>query len=304
MASDECKVNMSYLKGYSQVVIACILYGLIGIFIELIGDMPLGSIIFYRLFFGLAAIALYLAVSGRFSELRLKEKKNNLLMLGLFEAAAVLAYFYSVRNTSVSTAVLLLYTAPVYVTLLSPLLLKEKNTSRSILALALSIAGVVLIIQPQNLNNGNSIPGIAFGLVSGLLYGLMIMTSRSLKDSYTGIAQATWSMIVSLIIFSPFALAISAEGLKNELHILILFGLVPTAIGGILYFNGLRLVKAQSASIISLLEPVSAVVFAYIILSEPISITTVLGGGFILLGAGIISREDKSKNGSAGLQSH
>lgn len=289
---------MSYLRGYSQVITACILYGLIGIFIELIGDMPIGSIIFYRLFFGLVAIALYLAVSGRFSELRLKEKKSSLLLLGLFEAAAVLAYFYSVRNTSVSMAVLLLYTAPIYVTLLSPLLIKENNTSRSILALALSIAGVVMIVQPQTLDNGNSIPGIVPGLASGLLYGLMIITSRSLKDSYTGIAQATWSMIVSLIIFSPFAFAISAEGLKNDLHLLILFGLVPTAIGGILYFNGLRLVRAQSASIISLLEPASAVVFAFIILSEPVAFTTVLGGGFILLGAGIISREDKSKNGS------
>ena len=286
---------MSYLKGYSQVVTACILYGLIGIFIELIGDMPLGSIIFYRLFFGLAAITLYLAVSGRFFELRLKEKKNNLLMLGLFEAAAVLAYFYSVRNTSVSMAVLLLYTAPIYVSLLSPLLLKEKNTSRSILALGLSIAGVVLIIQPT-LNNGNSIPGIAFGLVSGLLYGLMIMTSRSLKDSYTGIAQATWSMIISLMIFSPFALAISADALINDLHLLILFGLIPTAIGGILYFNGLRLVKAQSTSIISLLEPASAVVFAYIILSESIEYTTALGGLLILIGAFIIGREGTSKH--------
>lgn len=296
---------MSYLRGYSQVVIACILYGLIGIFIELIADMPIGSIIFYRLFFGLAAIALYLAVTGRFFELRLKEKKSRLLMLGLFEAVAVLAYFYSVRYTSVSMAVLLLYTAPIYVSLLSPLLLKEKSTSRSIIALALSITGVVMIVQPQILNNGNSISGVAFGLASGLLYGLMIMTSRSLKDSYTGIAQATWSMIVSLIIFSPFAFAISADGLKNDMHLLILFGLIPTAIGGILYFNGLRLVKAQSASIISLLEPASAVVFAYIILSEPVAFTTVLGGGFILLGAGIISREDRSKNGSSmGLQSH
>lgn len=292
-------LNLSYLKGYYQVVTACILYGLIGVFIELIGDMPLGSIIFYRLFFGLAATALYLAVSGRFYELKLKEKYVNLLMLGLLEAAAVLAYFYSVRNTSVSTAVLLLYTAPIYVTILSPFLLKEKNTSLSILALVLSITGVVLIIQPQILNNGNSISGIASGLISGMLYGLMIMTSRSLKDSYSGIAQAAWSMIISIIIFSPFSFAISADTIINDLHLLMLFGLIPTAIGGILFFNGLRLVKAQSASIISLLEPVSAVVFAFIILTEPLAFTTVLGGGFILLGAGIISREDKSKNGSS-----
>ncbi len=285
---------MSVLKGYSQVIAASILYGLIGIFIKLIGDMPLGSIIFYRLLFGLAAVTLYLAVSGRFFEMRLKEKKSYLLMLGLFEAAAVMANFYSIRYTTVSIAVLLLYTTPIYVTLLSPLVLKEKITPRSIVALALSVMGVVMVVQPQSRDSINII-GVALGLASGLLFALMILTSRKIRDIYTGTAQATWSMIISIIVFSPFAFAVSAQVLKNDLFLIILFGLLPTAIGGILYFNGLRWVKAQSASIISLLEPVSAVVFAFIILSEPIAITTVIGGGFILLGAAFISREDASE---------
>ena len=282
---------MSYIKGYSQVIAASILYGLIGIFIKLITDMPLGSIIFFRILFALAAITLYLAVSGRFSELKLKEKKSYLLMLGLFEAAAVLANFYSIRYTTVSIAVLLLYTTPIYVTLLSPLVLKENITRRSIIALVLSVTGVVLVVQPQTQQNGINIIGVALGLASGILFALMILTSKKIKDIYTGTAQATWSMIVSLIIFSPFAFAVNMDVLKDHMQLLILFGLIPTAIGGILYFSGLRLIKAQSASIISLLEPVSAVVFAFIILSEPIEYTTALGGGLIFLGAFITSRE-------------
>ena len=288
---------MSFFKGYSQVIAASILYGLIGIFIKLITDMPIGSIIFFRILFALGAITLYLFVSGRFFELRLKEKKGYLLMLGLFEAAAVLANFYSIRYTTVSIAVLLLYTTPIYVTLLSPLVLKENITKRSIIALVLSITGVVLVVQPQTLQNGINIIGVALGLASGLLFACMILTSRKIKDIYTGTAQATWSMIVSLIVFSPFAFAVSMDVLKDHMQLLILFGLIPTAIGGILYFSGLRLIKAQSASIISLLEPVSAVVFAFIILSNPIAITTVLGGGFILVGAFITSREGISKQG-------
>lgn len=288
---------MSYFKGYSYVIAASILYGLIGIFIKLITDMPLGSIIFFRILFALAAITLYLLVSGRFFELRLNEKKSYLLMLGLFEAAAVMANFYSIRYTTVSIAVLLLYTTPIYVTLLSPWVLKENITRRSIIALMLSVTGVVLVVQPQTLHDGINIIGVALGLASGLLFALMILTSRKIKDIYTGTAQATWSMIVSLIVFSPFAFAVSTDVLKDHMQLLILFGLIPTAIGGILYFSGLRLIKAQSASIISLLEPVSAVVFAFIILSNPIAITTVLGGGFILVGAFITSREDISKQG-------
>ena len=70
-----------------------------------------------------------------------------------------------------------------------------------------------------------------------------------------------------------------------------LFGLIPTAMALVLYLNGLMQVRAQNASIIALPEPASAVVFAYIILSEPVTASMLAGGALILLGAVIISRE-------------
>ncbi|VVB90117.1 EamA-like transporter family protein [uncultured archaeon] len=279
-------------KGYTQVIIASISYGLIGIFIKLISDIPLGSIIFYRLLFGLAAIAAYLAIFGRFDEIKLKGKKSYILLLGLFEAGAVLSYFYAVRYTTVSLAVLLLYTAPIYVTLLSPLILKENITSRSLFALLLAVTGAIIIIQPGSMLAGSmGIAGIIVGLASGLLYAMMILTSRHLKDYYSGTAQATWSMIVSIIVFSPFSMVVPSTVIFHNLFLLLLFGIVPTALGGILYLGGLRLVRAANASIISLLEPVSAVIFAFLILNEPVSMTMLLGGGLILLGAGLASLE-------------
>lgn len=278
-------------KGYMQVAMACVLYGLIGIFIKLITDMPLGSIISYRMFFALVAITFYLVCSGRLTEVKLKEKKRHLLLMGLLEAGAIFSYFVSVRYTTVSIAVLLLYTAPVYVTLLSPLILKENITRRGLLALGLSITGVVMVVWTDE-PGGMNIIGISLGLASGLLYALMILTSRYLKDYYNGTAQATWSIIINIAVFSPFLLATDAKAIIDNLSLLILFGLVPTAVGSLLFLNGLGLIKAQGASIISLLEPVSAVLLAFIILSEPVSSTTLLGGALILLGAFLVSRED------------
>ena len=283
---------MAYsLKGYIQVVAASVLYGSIGIFIRLIGNIPLGSIIFYRLLFGLIAMALYLSLCGRFNEIRLKENKRYIFMLGLFEAGAVLTYFYSVRYTTVSMAVLLLYTSPIYVTLLSPLLLRENIMLHSIFALILSISGVILVIRPDSLAESMDTIGVTFGLIAGLLYALTILISRTLRDHYTGTAQATWSMAVSIILFFPYSRAVSPAVLLDNLYLLILFGLIPTALGGVLYFNGLGLIRAQSASIISLLEPVSAVFFALVILNEPVHLTTLLGGGLILAGALLTGRE-------------
>lgn len=273
------------LKGYILVMAAAILYGLIGIFIKSIGDMPLGSINFFRMLFGFFFILLYLSSRGRINELKPKKRRGYLLLLGLLEAGAIFAYFIAVRNTTVSIAVLLLYTAPIHVTLLSPLFLKEKIPRRSLLALGLSITGAVIVVQPAVGHEGLNFIGIVMGLISGILYAVLILTSRYLKDYYTGTAQTAWSIIMNLALFSAFIGAAPPATVLENLPLLILFGLLPTAIGSMLYFNGIALIGAQGASIMALIEPVSAVIFALIFLGEPVSPGTFVGGAFILLGA-------------------
>ncbi len=283
-----------HLKGYIQIATAAVLFGLIGIFVKLTTQMPLGSIIFYRLLFGLVAIALFFACCRRLSELRPGQKKQYIFLLGLMQAGTMLFYFLSVKYTSVSIAALLLYTAPVYVTLLSPFLLKEYINHRSIFALAISIIGVILVIRPDTLFQDvdhTYLIGLAAGLLSGLLYGGMIITSRYLKDDYTGTTQGTWALLITLILFTPYSVAITAEVLLDNLVVLVLFGIISTALAIVLYLSGLMQVRAQNASIVALLEPASAVVFAYLILSEPITVSMLAGGALILLGAVIITRE-------------
>lgn len=281
-------------KGQVQIALAAILFGLIGIFVKLITQMPLGSIIFYRLVFGLAAIALFLGYCGRLGELRPGDKKFFVLLLGIFQAVTMLSYFISVKYTSVSIAVLLLYTAPVYVTLLSPGILKENISRSSIMALGISMAGVIMVIRPGIMFPGEDamyIIGLAAGLVSGLSYASMTLTSRYLRNHYSGMTQAAWALFITMMLFLPYSTAVPGMVLLDNLYVLILFGLLPTAAALILYLSALKHVRAQNASIIALLEPVSAVVFAFIILSEPVAFTTMMGGGLILLGAVLVSRE-------------
>jgi len=104
------------------------LFGTISIFVSLVNRMHIGSIIFYRLLFGTTAIAIFFACCGKLGELCLKENKRHIFLLGILQAGTMLSYFISVTYTTVAIAVLLLYTAPIYVTLLSPLLLKEPVT--------------------------------------------------------------------------------------------------------------------------------------------------------------------------------
>jgi len=108
----------------------------------------------------------------------------------------------------------------------------------------------------------------------------MILTSRYLKGYYTGTAQAAWAIIITRVIFLPYSTAISSGVLLDNLYLLILLGLLPTAASLTLYNSCVfAYVRAQTASIIALLEPASAVVLAFIILRQPITSSVLVGGG-------------------------
>ncbi|MDD4332101.1 MAG: DMT family transporter [Methanosarcinaceae archaeon] len=277
----------------AAVITACILFGTAGIFINGICEMETGSILFYRLLFGLAGILVYLISFKKLYKLSLQGNKKYLGLLGILNTVTVFSYYNSIRLTSLSVAVLLLYTAPIYVTLFSPIFLKEKITLNSILALFLCFLGIVVVIDPKSLFAAGSLgsagekcfSGLLWGLLSGLSYGISILMVSYLKKDYSGLSQTFWSTLVSLVLLLPFGLSVPSPVLIKNLGMLIPFGLLGTAIGTLLYFCGLARIKAQKASVLSLLEPVSSIFFGCALLGETLCANTLEGCAFILFGA-------------------
>ncbi|MDD3042488.1 MAG: DMT family transporter [Methanosarcinaceae archaeon] len=282
----------------TAIITACILFGTAGIFLKGIKEMEIGSILFYRLFFGLSGILIYLAVIGKLHNLSLKRNKKYLVLLGVLNTITVFSYYSSIKLTSISVAVLLLYTAPIYVILLSPIFLKEKVTLKNLVALTLCFSGIVLVVDPSSLvtvggqsSSGNSayLPGLFLGLLSGLSYGFSIITVNYLKEDYSGLSQTFWSTVVSLLLLLPFGLSVSAPVLIENLGVLIPFGLLGTATGSLLYFCGIARIKAQKASVLSLIEPVSSIFFGCTFLGENLYTSTIEGCAFILFGALLVN---------------
>lgn len=291
-----------HIKANIQIIAASVIYGFSGIFFMYVKNMAAGTVVFYQLLFGLLALAGYLAVTGKLSGIRLRGKRKTLILLGAFNAGAMVSYYMAVDFTNVSISVLLLYTAPFYVLLLAPVFLKEKHNKKSLLALVLSLTGVVMVIGPENLVSGSGIEpaylyGVLMGLFSGLFYACVTITSRSLRNEYSGLEQLFISTLVMLLLLLPFAKQAPITTLVQNLPVLLFLGITITSVGSILFFTGLLHVKAQNASILSLLEPVSAIFFAYLLLKDPISIETLFGCVLILSSSFLASLEEENKTG-------
>lgn len=252
--------------------------------------MSAQSIIFYRVLFAFAIFFIYIIISGNLNILEPKDKKIYLVIFGMLQAGTMLAFFSSLMKGSVSIAVLLLYTAPVYITLFSPWLLKEKSTNSGMIALFFSILGIILIVDPGKLDFQNYPAGISAGILSGILYAFQIMTSKYISPIYSGYSQAFWSFPIAIIMLLPVGIAPFRIVLDNLVYI-ILLSIFPTILAVSLYFNGLKKVRAQSASILGLIEPVSAIILSVLILNERISLLEMIGGTLILIGAAIVTTE-------------
>jgi drug/metabolite transporter (DMT)-like permease len=284
-------------KHHFELLTACIIYGTVGIFMEWLRDMSVGSIIFYRVLFGLSAILCYLAITGNLGQLSLKRKKNYLLLLGILYVSQMFSYYSAIRYLGASSAVLLIYTDPIYLTFLAPLLLGEKNTRKTIFALFLGLIGVFYVTRPEggfeNLDFGsNYLKGVFFGLAGGLFSSGVIISVRYLRDEYNGLTQLFWESAISLIFLSPFAFSLPGHVLAANLQVLMLFGVLITGIGAVFYIRGVAGVDAITGSILTLLEPVSCIFFDYTILGNPIHSGMLIGSVFILAAAFLISLDN------------
>jgi drug/metabolite transporter (DMT)-like permease len=281
-------------KHQFELLAACMIYGTVGIFIELLREMSVSSILFYRLLFGLMAILVYLTVTGNLGQLTLKKRKKYLLLLGLLYVSQLFCYYSAIRYLGASSAVLLLYTDPIYLTLLAPFLLGEKNTERTILALFLGLLGVFYVTRPEGgfeqLDiTGNYLKGILYGLLGGLFSSGVIISVRYLRDEYNGLTQLFWQSSISLFFLAPFAATVPGEVLVTNLLPLVLFGVMITAFGAVLYIRGVAGVTAVTGSILTLVEPVSCIFFDYTVLGSSIHKGMLIGSVFILAAAVVVS---------------
>ncbi len=171
------------------------------------------------------------------------------------------------------------------------------------LALTLSISGILLAINPLNycgvtvLKDGEYITGILSGLISGLSYGCSIMTMNYLKENYSAVQQMFWSTAVTLVLLFPFGISVSGLALLNNLKLLIPLGVIASALASLLYFRGPARIKAQTAAVLSLIEPVSSICFCCILLGEPVQSNTVGGCLLILAGAALIGSSTSIQQG-------
>jgi len=261
-------------QGRLCVLLTGILWSLAGVFIKSLELHPL-TIVFYRSLF--ASLFFFLFVRGRGWTISVP-----LLVSVVSYTAAISFFVWSNKLTTAANAIVLQYTAPVFVFLFVRLLFHETISKPDLRTLILGMVGVGIIYggsagQPDS-------AGVMMAALSGLLFSVYMTNLRFLRGVDPGYLTLVNNLVCWLtllpLVHSQLALSLR-EGLA-----LAVMGVVQLGIPYFLFSKGLETISLQEASLIVLIEPVLNPIWVALVVGEVPSVATLIGGGMILLGLG------------------
>ncbi len=287
-------MDTSKAKPTASLVTAVLIFGTIGIFRRYI-PLPSATIAWVR---GVVAVMFLLGLMAVRKKLPsaadIRKNLPTLCLSGVFLGLNWIFLFESYNYTTVSCATLCYYTAPVYVALLSPIVLGDRVHPAKLICTVGALCGMVLASGITDESAGAGSRGIICGLLAAVFYASLTVTNKRLKDirsldrSVVQICAATLTVLpYALIAERAAAVKAMPEMTPFAYVMLVLVGILHTGVAFTLYFGSLMGLKAQTAALLSYIDPVTALVLSALILDERMTeLQTV--GAVLVIGSAVI----------------
>ncbi|KGP72679.1 membrane protein [Pontibacillus yanchengensis Y32] len=275
--------------GVGLVVLAAIFWGvsggLAGILMERDWD-PL-VISFYRGAVGLVCLFIWMLFRTRYySYGSLRKMLFWSLLSGIGVTGNFSFYFVSISHSGVAIASTLMYTAPIFVFIISFILKMEKATTFKVVAMLIVMGGIGLLTGVYQNGLGQlNILGIVTGLLSGLSYAIFIFGFNYALKYGEPPAILSTALLAFTLILLPFIDRGQAVSVlfSEDIFMFIVLGLIGAGISFFFYVKGLRNTLPSVASVVAMVEPVTASLFGVLVLGQFLNPTQIAGMVIILI---------------------
>lgn len=277
------------LSPRGRMLLSMLIFGTVGLFVRHI-PLPSAAIACARGVIGAACIYLYMKARRRRIDPGAVRGNAGALLLSGAALGFNWAFLFEAYRYSVSTATLMYYLAPTIVMLLSPLLLKEKLTGRKLICCLTALGGMVLVSGVLT-DHAPQLPGVIWGLAAAVLYAAVMILNRKItgvKSEDRTVVQLSVSALVMFVytLLTETQAAFALTAVQGVL--LSVVGIVHTGIAYLCYFGALRDLPAQSAAILSYLDPAVALLLSVLVLGENLGLHG-WSGAVLILGGALVS---------------
>lgn len=273
-------------QAYLKYILGLLIIGSNGVVASFI-DLNSYEIVLCRTFFGsLFLVGLLLITRQKWQILRYKKEAPLMLLSGIAMGLNWLFLYEGYATVGVSISTLLCYCGPILVMLVSPIFFKEKLTIVKIISFAVVMIGMVCI-NGQSLDAGKSLWGLFCGVMSGVVYAVMVIANKKAVH-INGLENAAVQIVtafVTVLIFVLCKQGLTMDIQSSDILPILILGFLNSGVAIYLYFSPIDQLPVQSVAIIGYLEPLSAVVFSVLFLGEVMLPLYILGGICICGGA-------------------
>ena len=282
-------------KGLASIHVSVLLFGLSGLFAKWV-ELPAVIIVLGRVIF--SSLFLLFLLKIKKERMRLLAGKDYLRMItaGIVLAVHWTTFMQSIQTSTGAIGTLTFSTFPLFVTFLEPVLFHEKLRISSVVSAVVMLCGVLFIVPEFQLGNAMT-QGVIWGMIGSFSYAVLSLMNRMFMEKYTSGLTAFYEQATASVVLLPSLFILKPAVNGNDILVLLLLGVVFTAVAHTMYIDGLRTVKVQTAGIISGLESVYGILAAFLFLGEKPGVKE-LAGGVIILGVVFYSTLASSKNRS------
>lgn len=262
-------------RSAAYMLLASVLFGFMGLCVKLASrTVPAFEIVFFRSLIGWVLVAAYMAGRGIPSRVH---NHRMMMVRSVFGCASMICYFYAISAIPLADAVMLTYTAPVFVTVMAVLVLHERVPASTWLALPASLLGVFLILKPDLQLQWGAVAGVS----SSFLFAVALLALKIMSDS-----DSAWAVVYHFQIFSTLAalpLLLWGFHWPNGREALLLLGVaIPAGVAQMLMTVAYQEGKASTGSVISLTTAVVAAALGYLVLGERLDARALVGGTIVM----------------------
>ncbi|CAM4329246.1 DMT family transporter [Lacicoccus alkaliphilus] len=280
--------------GIALVMLAAMFWGLSGGIADILMERGWDPLVisFYRGAAGFIFVFLWFLIN--FRENWVKSPRFHLwaVLGGIGVAGNFTFYFLSIQESSVAVAATLMYTAPIFVLLASFILRIEYSTWFKWGCVLSVIIGIILLTgayDPDSVSTG--IAGVVSGLAAGMSYALFIFSFKNasaMGKPQTVLTVAFFSFCLILAALMDIGEAISVLT-SDDVWLFILLGIVGAGVSFIIYVIGVRRTTPTTASMVAMVEPVTASLFGVLLLGDQLAIIQIGGMALILITITVLS---------------
>lgn len=280
------------LTGWISVNTAVLLFGIAGLFGKWV-SLPAEMLVMGRTFFATLALGIVFFLKKKDQEKRNSPFLKLLLLPGLILIVHWYTFFKSIQMSTVAIGLFGYSTFPVFVYLLEIIFSNHAFSFKKFVYIMLAFSGV-LIMFPDALNHMNHFYGLIFAIVSGFTFAVLAIINKHLLKYRSALEISLYQDMIAALVLLIFLYPKIPEINGNQIIQLAMLGIFCTAIAHTLYIHGMRYIRASTASVLALMEPVYGVLLAILLFHENPAWVYWIGGVFILIGGyGMFREEEK-----------